>query len=107
MEVVNPPQTKKTVLPNASSTLVLGILSLFFWCGFGLIFGIIGLLISREGKDLYEANPDACIGYGNLNAGRVLCIIGVVLNGIAFAVMLLWLLGIATLVGALTGLEGF
>ena len=107
MEVVNPPQTKKTALPNASSTLVLGILSLVLGCGLGLILGIIGLVISREGKQLYEENPDAYTGYGNLNAGRVLCIIGIVLSGIAFVVFLFWAMGIATFIGALGTLEGW
>lgn len=104
MEVVN---KTKTVLPNSSTTLVFGILSLIFGCGLGLIFGIIGLVISKEGKQLYEENPDAYTGYGSLNAGRILCIIGIVLSGIAFLVLLFWILGIATFVGALAGLEGF
>ncbi|MGD2033865.1 MAG: CCC motif membrane protein [Bacteroidales bacterium] len=107
MEVVNPPETKKTSLPNASSTLVLGILSLVLGCGFGLILGIIGLVISKEGKQLYEENPDAFTGYSNLNAGRILCIIGIVLSGIAFLVFLLWMMGIATLVGAFAGMEAW
>ncbi|MBN2521894.1 MAG: hypothetical protein JXB24_01405 [Bacteroidales bacterium] len=106
MEVVNPSQTKKTVLPNASSTLVLGILSLVLGCGFGLILGIIGLIISKEGKQLYEENPDAYSGFANLNAGRILCIIGIVLNGVAFMVFLFWILGIAAIVGTVAGLEG-
>ena len=107
MEVVNPPQTNKTVLPNSSTTLVFGILSVVFGCALGLIFGIIGLVISKEGKQLYEANPDAYIGYASLNAGRILSIIGIVLSGIAVVVILFWILGIATFVGALAGLEGF
>ncbi len=106
MEVVNPPQTKKAILPNSNSTLVLGILSLVFGCGLGLIFGIIGLVISKEGKLLYDENPDAYVGFGSLNAGRILCIIGIVLSGIAFMVLLLWLLGLAALFGTFAGLEG-
>jgi len=106
MEVVNPPQKTKTVLPNSNTTLVLGILSVIFGCVLGLIFGIIGLVLSKEGKQLYEENPDAYTGYGNLNAGRILSIIGIVLSGIAVVVLLFWLLGIATFVGALAGLEG-
>ncbi|MBA7537151.1 Serine hydroxymethyltransferase [subsurface metagenome] len=37
MEVVEAPQTEKTPLPNASSTLVLGILSLVLGCGLILV----------------------------------------------------------------------
>ena len=104
MEVVNPPQTNRTLLPNSSTALVFGILAVVFGCGLGLIFGIIGLVISKEGKQLYESNPDAYYGYGSLNAGRVLSIIGIVLSGIGVFVLLLWILGVATFVGALTGL---
>ena len=107
MEVVDPPQTNKTVLPNSSTTLVLGILSIIPGCMFGLIFGIIGLVISKEGKQLYEANPDAYTGYGSLNAGRIMSIIGIVIHGIGVVVLLFWILGVATFVGALAGLEGF
>ena len=106
MEVVDPPQTKQTPLPNASGTLVLGILSLVLGCGIlGLILGIIGLVISKEAKQMYDNDPDAYTGYGTLNAGRVLCIIGIVIGGISLLVLLLWILGIATLVGTFAGLE--
>jgi len=106
MEVVNPSQTNKIQLPNSSATLVLGILSVFLGCGtLGLILGIIGLVISKEAKQLYDKNPDGYIGYGNLNAGRVLCIIGVVLGGISLLVLLLWILGITALIGTFAGLS--
>ncbi len=106
MEVVNPPQTTKTPLPNASATLVLGILSIVVGCGgLGLVLGIIGLVISKEAKQMYDQNPDAYTGYGNLNAGRVLSIIGVVIGGISLLVFIFWILGIAALVGTFAGLE--
>ena len=106
MEVVNPPQTVKTPLPNASATLVLGILSIVVGCGgLGLVLGIIGLVISKEAKQMYDQNPDAYTGYGNLNAGRVLSIIGVVIGGISLLVFIFWILGIAALVGTFAGLE--
>ena len=105
MEVVNPPQSEKIPLPNATATLVLGILSIVINCGpFGLILGIIGLVISREGKELYDKNPDGYTGYSNLNAGRILCIIGIILGGIAFCIGLFWILGITTLIGTAASL---
>lgn len=105
MEVVNPPQTEKIPLPNATSTLVLGILSIVIGCGsLGLILGIIGLVISKEGKQLYDQNPDGYTGYSNLNAGRILCIIGVILGGIAFCIAMFWILGITTLIGTAASL---
>lgn len=105
MEVVNPPHSERIPLPNATATLVLGILSIVIGCGsVGLILGIIGLVISKEGKDLYEKNPDGYTGYSNLNAGRVLCIIGIILGSLAFCIGLLWILGITTLIGTAASL---
>ena len=73
-----PPQ-----LPNATATLVLGILSVVFGCFFiGLVLGIIALSISKKGKDMYLQNPKEYSGYGALNAGRILAIIGVVLGAL-------------------------
>jgi hypothetical protein len=67
----------KGSLPNATAVLVLGILSIVFTClGIGCILGIIGMLISREGRRLYRDHPDLYGNYGILNAGFILCIIG-------------------------------
>jgi hypothetical protein len=107
MEVVSPQPSQKTMLPNSSATLVLGILSLVLGCGtFGLILGIIGLVISKEAKQMYDANPDHYTGYSNLNAGRVLCIIGIVIGGASLLIVMLWILGITAFLGALAGFAG-
>jgi hypothetical protein len=84
MEIVN----QKQPLPNSSATLVLGILSIVLGCGIGFILGIIGLVISKEAKILYLQNPDKYTGYSNLNAGRILCIIGIVMGSVAILVLL-------------------
>ncbi len=76
-------------LPNATATLVMGILSLFFGCGLGLIFAIIGLIISKEGKLLYEADPGKYAGWGNLNAGRIMCIISLALTGVVLLILII------------------
>jgi len=104
MEVVNPQAEQKTMLPNSSATLVLGILSLVLGCGtLGLILGIIGLVISKEAKQMYDKNPDAYTGYGNLNAGRVLCIIGIVVGGASLLIVIFWIVGITAILGTLAG----
>lgn len=73
----------KQTLPNATATLVLGICSLVFGCCFvGLILGIIGVAISGKSKKLYLQNPNGYTGYGNLNAGRIMSIIGIVVGAI-------------------------
>ncbi len=74
--------TKQT-LPYSTGTLVLGICSIDFGCFFvGLILGIIGLVLSGKGKQMYKSNPDLYDGYGALNAGRIMSIIGVILSGL-------------------------
>jgi hypothetical protein len=104
MEVVNTQPSQKTILPNSSATLVLGILSLVLGCGtLGLILGIIGLVISKEAKQMYDKNPNDYTGYGNLNAGRVLCIIGIVIGGTSLLIVMLWILGITAFLGTLAG----
>jgi uncharacterized membrane protein len=71
------------VLPNASATLVLGILSIVFSCCtgiIGIILGIIALAISAKSVKLYKENPEKWSGYSNLNAGRITAIIGLCLS---------------------------
>ncbi len=65
-------------LPNATATLVLGILSIVV-C---FICGIIALVISNRDIALYRANPEnyAATSYSNIRAGRICAIIGIVLQ---------------------------
>jgi hypothetical protein len=100
MEVVN----QKQPLPNSSATLVLGILSVVLGCGFGFILGIIGLVLSKEGKTLYFQNPDKFTGYSNLNAGRILCIIGIVMGSLAIVILLTILTIGSAVISSLIGL---
>ncbi|WP_130736198.1 CCC motif membrane protein [Flavobacterium sp. J27] len=70
-------------LPNATAVLVLGIFSIITCCCYGvigLVLGIIGLLISKKDIIMYRENSSAFTNYNNLNIGRILCIIGIVLN---------------------------
>jgi len=87
----------KQTLPNSTATLVLGICSLVFGCLFvGFILGIIGLAISGKSKRMYLQSPNDYSGYGALNAGRVMSIIGVILGSIA---ILYWLI-VVVIIGA-------
>lgn len=103
MEEVLDQQPGQKKLPNATGVLVLGILSLVFTCcnPVGLILGIIGLVISREGKRAYEANPSDYKDYGNLNAGRIMSIIGIVIGGI----LIIWSIVYFLITGAMLGQE--
>ncbi len=48
-------------LPNATATLVLGIISIigsFCYGIIGLICGIVGLILANKDRSLYRASPD-------------------------------------------------
>lgn len=90
----------KKQLPNATATLVLGILSIVFcWCYgiLGLILGIIAVVISSKSVQLYNANPEEYDGYGNLKAGRIMAFIGIGLSAIyvIFFIVYVFIIGAA------------
>ncbi len=73
----------RSMLPNATAVLVLGICSIVFSCFFiGLILGIIGLSLAGKGRRMHKEAPGMYEGYGQLNAGYIMSIIGIVLGGL-------------------------
>ena len=73
-------------LPNATTTLVLGILSIVIcWCYgiIGSILGIIGLVMGNKAVALYKQSPGVYseASYKNANAGRICSIIGLACSG--------------------------
>lgn len=81
-------------LPNATAVLVLGILSILFcWCYgiIGVILSVIALVLASKDMALYKAQPQNYINYGNLNAGRIMAIIGLVLN-VLFLAYMAWMI---------------
>ncbi|MEG0601678.1 MAG: hypothetical protein RR980_03560 [Mucinivorans sp.] len=94
---------QKPMLPNAVSTLVLGICSILFTFFFvGLVLAIIGLAISGAGARIYRDNPTVWGGYNMLTAGRTLCIIGTVLSSLyaLFFVIMVLFMGAVSVWGA-------
>lgn len=70
-------------LPNATGVLILGIVSIVTCCCYGivgLIAAIIGLVLANKDLKAHNQNPGQYDNYGNLKTGRILCIIGIVLN---------------------------
>ena len=64
-------------------TRVLTVNEAFIFCAFiGLILGIIGLSMGSKSKKLYQASPDSYDGFGSLNAGYIMSIIGTILGGL-------------------------
>jgi hypothetical protein len=74
-------------LPNATATLVLGILSIVV-C---FICGIIALVISNKDIALYKANPElySAASYNNIKAGRICAIIGLALQVIGIIIYII------------------
>jgi hypothetical protein len=84
-EYQSPPQrdifsTGQQSLPNATTVLVLGILSIVV-C---FICGIIALIISSGDKRMYDQNPNlyTASSYDMLRAGRICSIISLCLWGL-------------------------
>lgn len=79
-------------LPNSTLVLVMGILSIIGCCFYGLpglIFGIVAIIFGKKDKKLYLSNPDEYTGIGNVNAGFIMGIIGVVLSVLYLALFLI------------------
>lgn len=84
----------KESLPNATATLVLGILSIVACMCYGLpgfVLGIVALAISGKSVRLYKENPEKWLDYGNLKAGRITAIIGLSLSAVALLIMIIYI----------------
>lgn len=76
----------KTNLPNSQTVYILGLISIiggFFSSGIiGFVCSIVGLQKYKSDKQLYNLNPMQYEfeSYTNLQNGRTMCIIGLVLS---------------------------
>lgn len=76
---------EKRNLPNGTAVLVLGILSIVTCCCYGFIgltFGIIALVLANKDLKMYNESPELYLNYKNLNVGRILGIVGIVLSAL-------------------------
>ncbi|AUC22723.1 MULTISPECIES: CCC motif membrane protein [Polaribacter] len=93
---------EKQNLPNATTSLVLGILSLVTCICYGIIglpLGIIALVLGNKAIKEYNLNPENYNSVGNATAGKITGIIGIILNAI-FLLVIVWFfyqIGLATL----------
>lgn len=81
-------------LPNSTLILVLGIVSIVGCCCYsipGLISGIIAIVLANKATSVYKLAPENYSDYGNVKAGKIMAIIGVVLS-IMYFLFLLWAL---------------
>lgn len=94
-----PNQNLQQNLPNATTALVLGIISIigsFCYGIVGLICGIIGLVLANKDKRLYQEAPDlySQSSFGTSSAGRTCSIIGIVLSSLIMVVVIFFIITI-------------
>lgn len=78
-------------LPNATISLVLGIISYvaccFSWGIGGIVLSGIALFLANKDKKTYLDNPEAYDNYKQVNTARIVAIIGLVLGVLTLAAM--------------------
>ena len=99
MEITN--NTQKD-LPNSTTILVLGILSLIFcWCyGFiGLVLGIIAVALSNGQRRLYLESPGEYTEdyYLNVNSVRTCGIIAICIAAVIMLIAIVFFMGVFSL----------
>lgn len=87
---------RPATLPNATSVLVLGIISIvgcLFYGIPGLICGIISLSLHKKDKQIYESDRDRYeASFKNSRAGYICAIIGTSLSALYLLILLVALL---------------
>lgn len=84
---------EKQQLPNSTLILVFGIISIVTCCCYGVIglpLGIIALVMANKATTVYAADPELYTGFQNVKTGKILAIIGIVLNAI-FLIYVIWM----------------
>lgn len=111
MEPLNQPHASgKIMLPNATTVLVLGICSIVVGCfGIGLVLGIIGIVLAGKGRKMYKESPASYEGWGQLNAGYIMSIIGTCIGGLYVIYIIIWvvILGTASVAFWNSGAAGY
>ncbi|HIE15746.1 MAG TPA: DUF4190 domain-containing protein [Bacteroidales bacterium] len=84
-------------LPNATTTLVMGILSIAGCWLYGVvsfILAIIGIVMGSKGKKLYAQHPElyTSSSYKNLKAGYTMSIIGLVLSSFWLIIIIFYII---------------
>lgn len=74
---------EKQKLPNATAVLILGIASIIIcvcYGIFGILSGVIALVLAKKDTQLYLENPELYSNYSNIKIGKVLSYIGIILS---------------------------
>ena len=94
---MSPNGNQQAPLPNATASLVLGIISIlggFCYGVVGIICGIIGLVLANKDRKLYQENPDtySASSYSTSNSGRICSIIGLVIGALVVIVVIFYII---------------
>lgn len=83
---------EKQKLPNATTSIVLGIVSFIGCCctsGFGgLLFSGIALFLAKKDEKTYAENPELYSNFGQVKTAKTIAIIGLVLSLIIVAIFI-------------------
>jgi M penetrans paralogue family 26 len=98
-----PNRNQPANLPNATASLVLGIIAIvgsFCYIIPGLVCGIIGLVLANKDRHLYQATPElyAQASYSQSNAGRVCSLIGIILAGVLLVIGIIYFVVFGSLI---------
>ena len=81
-------------LPNSTLILIFGIISIVTCCCYGiigLIFGIVAIILAGKATKVYAENPELYTGFQNVKTGKILAIIGIILN-VLFLLYVIWVI---------------
>jgi len=69
-------------LPNATTIYLLSLLSLFVCCfdGIGILPAPIAFILAGKSEKIYQENPDDYDTISKIKKGKIIAIIGIVLN---------------------------
>ena len=88
-------------LPNSTLILVFGILSIVTCCCYGvvgLILGIVAIVMANKATKVYAANPELYTGFQNVKTGKILAIIGIILN-VLMLIYMIWIISVFGIAG--------
>jgi M penetrans paralogue family 26 len=96
--------TAQQPLPNATVSLVLGILSIVI-CGIGVVLGIIGIVMANKDIAMYKNNPGVYTeaSFNNTKTGRICSIIGLILNSLLLLFYIAWIVFFISLASSSDG----
>lgn len=101
--LITPNHNQPASLPNATASLVLGIVAIvgaFCYGILGVICGIIGLILANKDRKAYRAAPElySASSYSTSNSGRICSMIGLILGALFLIIMIFYFIFFGTMI---------